>query len=352
MKILFLTPDLNTQAGWGRFAREIIDGFSKKGIENRILILGNNLNPGPLWFLKNILKARKIAKNLDVIHCFDGFPYGMVGALANIGLNKKLVINGVGTWSVLPLYQKKYSGVLSWAYKKANKVLCISNFTCNEISKKIGKINSQVINLGIDPKKFGNCPFVLLKNKEPIILSVGALKFRKGYHISIPAVAKVKEKYPKLKYYIVGNQSNEKYFKQLKTLIEENGLNNNIEFLSGLSDKELNKLYCDCDIFLLTSVNDEHSFEGFGLVYIEANACAKPVIGASGSGAEDAIKDGYNGFLVLQNDVNAAAEAILKILDNPDLHKKMSDNAVQWAEEHIWENTIKKYLEVYEELDK
>lgn len=351
MRILFLTPNLDTKEGWGRFAKEIIDGVSKKGIETDFLILGNNLNPNPFWFLINILKVRYHAKKCDIIHCFDGYPYGIIGALANIGLNRKLVINGVGSWSVLPLYQKRYSKLLSWSYKKADKILCISNFTCNEIQKKIGKINSEVINLGVDLNKFGICP-AKNQNSEKIILGVGALKFRKGYHVSIPAIAKVKEHYPDIKYYIVGNQSNLEYFNKLKTLVEKYGLNNNVEFLRELSDQDLNKLYCDCGLFLLTSVNDGHSFEGFGLVYIEANACAKPVVGATGSGAEDAIKDGYSGFLVPQNDINATSKAILKILDDQELYKKMSKDAIQWAKNHTWENTIKHYIKVYEKLIK
>jgi len=69
--------------------------------------------------------------------------------------------------------------------------------------------------------------------------------------------------------------------------------------LENVSNQELIKLYYQSDLFLLTPIYVEGSkFEGFGLVYLEANACGKPVIGTYGCGAEDAIKDNYSGFLL------------------------------------------------------
>lgn len=351
MKVCFLGGELDTKAGWGRLAKEIIDGVSKKGVDTEVINLGNDISMSFLKMLLLAFKIRKNLKNCDIIHCFDAFPWGVVGTLANIGLNKKMVINGVGTWSVLPLYQKKNAWLVSWAYKKADKVLAISRFTADEIQKKVKLSNIEVITLGVDLEKFKLCP--PKKNAdEKIILSVGALKFRKGYHVSIPAAAEVKKHYPEIKYRIVGDQSGLKYFNELKELIRKNGLEDNVEFLSGLSDRELRDLYCECDLFLLVSVNEEHSFEGFGLAHLEANACGKPAIGTLGCGSEDAIKDGYSGFLIPQNDVKAASEAVLKILGDSKLAGEMGQNSYQWAKANTWEKTAKKYVDVYEKLIK
>ena len=353
MKVCFLGGELDTKAGWGRLAKEIIDGGSKKGVDNEVINLGNDISMSFFKMLLLAFKIRKNLKNCDIIHCFDAFPWGVVGALANIGLNKKMVINGVGTWSVLPLYQKKNAWLVSWAYKKADKVLAISRFTADEIQKKVKLSNIEVIALGVDLEKFKLCPPKSdATGSKKVILSVGALKFRKGYHISIPAAAEVKKHYPEIKYRIVGDQSGLKYFNELKRLVRENGLEDNVEFLSGLSDQELRSLYCECDLFLLVSVNEGHSFEGFGLVHLEANACGKPAIGTLGCGSEDAIKDGYSGFLVPQNDVKATSEAILKILGDSKLAGEMGQNSHSWAKANTWEKTAKKYVDVYEKLIK
>lgn len=351
MKICFIGDNLDTRAGWGRLAKEIIDGVSKKGLETKIINLGNDLSIGPLKMLRLAFKVRKELKGCDIIHCFDGYPWGVIGALASIGLNKKLVINGVGTWSVLPLYQRKNAWLLSWAYKKADKILSISRFTADGIKKKVKLDNIEVATLGVDLGKFGLCPPpVNSASGEKIILSVGALKFRKGYHVSIPAMAEVKKHYPQIKYLIVGDQSGTNYFNELKKLVKENNLEDNVEFLSGLTDKELAELYCRCDLFLLASVNEGHSFEGFGLVYLEANACGRPALGTLGCGAEDAIKDGYSGFLIPQNDVGATAKAVLKILDDEVLARRMGNDSYKWAKENTWDGVVDKYIKAYEKL--
>ncbi len=352
MKVCFLGGNLDTKAGWGRLANEIINGISKGGATVEVINLGNDLSIGFLKMLVLAFKIRKSFKKCDIVHCFDGYPWGIIGAMANIGINKKLVINGVGTWSVLPLYQKKNSKLLSWAYKKADKILAISGFTANEIQKKVKLNNIEVVTLGVNLEKFKLCPPRSNNKDGKVILSVGALKFRKGYHISILALVEVKKYYPKIKYLIAGDQSGVNYFNELKKITEENGLKDNVEFLSGLSDKELRELYCRCDLFLLTSVNEGHSFEGFGLVHLEANACGRPAIGTLNCGSESAIKDGYSGFLVPQNDINSTGEAVLKILNDVRLSDEMEKNSYLWAKSNTWDKTVKKYVDIYEKLVK
>lgn len=353
MKICFLTNTLNIDSGWGRYSSEVVSRMAKqKDIQLVVLteegILKNSFKSLFFVFL-NALKVRKYIEQADVIHCLDAYPYGLIGALANIGLNKKLIINGVGSYSVAPLEQPIKGWLLSWAYQRAAHVPCISSFTEKQILKRIKLKNTQVVNLGIDFNKFQIGDSVKKPDKkEKVILGVGALKKRKGYHISIPAVAEVKKKYPQLKYYIVGHQDNQAYFNELKNLVIKYQFEDNIVFLEGISDQELIKLYHQADLFLLASINIGLHFEGFGLVYLEANACAKSVIGTYNCGAEDVIKDGYNGFLVPQNDIQATAEAILKILDNPSLAQKLGANGKKIAQEMSWDKTVRKYLEIYQ----
>jgi len=358
MKICFLNENLNINAGVGRFGLDIIKGVQnsknfeaivltekkfdnckfEKPILKKSYLLRNFLN-----IFTNVIRARKHIKKCDIVHALDGYPYGVIAALANIGLNKKLIISGIGTYSVLPLDEPIKKWFLRWAYKKADKIICISSFTEKQILKRINLHNTVVINHGVDYNKFqidhrG-------QNKEKIILSVGALKPRKGYHVSFPAIAEVKKKYPGIKYYIVGGKPQKIYTDLVKSL----NLEKNIEFLQDLSDEELIKLYYKSNIFLLTSITiNDNDFEGFGLVYLEAGACGKPVIGAYGSGAEDAIVNGETGILVPQNDVQKTAEAILKLLDDPELANKMGESGKKFAEKMNWKNIVDEYVKIYE----
>ena len=108
-------------------------------------------------------------------------------------------------------------------------------------------------------------------------------------------------------------------------------------------------LYYQADIFLLTPITINDSiFEGFGLVYLEAGACGKPVIGTHDCGAEDAIVDGVTGLLVPQKNIKKTTEAVLKLLDDPNFAKKLGENGKKRARQMSWDNVIKKYIKVYE----
>lgn len=364
MKICFLNQNLDTKAGIGRFSREIVENISRqKDIEAIVLTeerSGYNLGKSILkksYLLRyfpnlfiNAFKVRKYIKQCDIVHAIDGYPYGVIAALANIGLNKKLIINGIGTRSVLPLDKPIKKNLLKWAYKKADKVPCISRFTEKQILKRIKLNNTMVINLGVDYEKFNRnrsryMRIMTQKNADAkLILSVGELKERKGYHISIPAIAEVKKKYKDIRYYIVGGRPLKYYL----DLVKKHKLEKNVKFFQDISDEDLIELYYQADVFLLTPITiDSNNFEGFGLVYLEAGACGKLVIGTYGCGAEDAVVDGVTGLLVPQNDIKKTAEAVLRLLDDPNLAKKLGENGKKRAQQMSWEKVAKKYIEVY-----
>ncbi|TSC96036.1 MAG: group 1 glycosyl transferase [Parcubacteria group bacterium Athens1014_10] len=362
--ILLIAKTLSLDDGQGRYAHGLIRELSKKYkliilsgcLEGAEVLDNSNLEihkipdlyvlnsfAGPfIYFFKTL----KFYFKADFVHILTDLPYYILFSPAVWFKIKPLFITFHGTYGVEHLEKGWKKNILKAACRKAEKIICVSNFTKNEILKRADLKNLMVINNGVDYHKW-QIDYKTAKPSQKIILGVGALKSRKGYHISIPAVAKAKEKYPDLKYYIVGNQGDKNYFQKLKNLIKQNQLENNVIFLEKIFDKDLILLYYQTDLFLLTSVNIGSKFEGFGLVYLEAGACGKPVIGAYGCGAEDAIRDNYNGLLVPQNDIEKTAEAILKILDNQNLAEKMGENGRQRAQEMDWSNLIKEYIKTY-----
>lgn len=341
MKICYLIENTDSKHGGGRYAGDLISAIKNTSCEVVVLEQKSKRLGG---LILDAIKIRKHLKNCDIVHAIDGYPYAIVAAVANIGLNKKLIITVQGTYAVAPLYNFVAGTLLKWAYKRADKIIAISQYTQNEILKKANLSNIEVINPGIDFKKFYKIP---VYSDEKFILSVGALKYRKGYHISIPAFALAKKELPDLKYKIVGSQKDTAYFDELKNLAAKNGVDKDIEFLSGVSDEALSDLYRRAKLFILTSVNENHHFEGFGLVFLEAAAAALPVIGTLGNGIEDAVKNNYNGILAPQNDIEKTAKAITDIIKNENLTKEMSLNSVAWAEDHDWGKVVLKYLKAY-----
>jgi glycosyltransferase involved in cell wall biosynthesis len=122
-------------------------------------------------------------------------------------------------------------------------------------------------------------------------------------------------------------------------------MNNQIKLLGTLSREEVSKEMKDCHVFALAS---EH--ETFGVVYIEALACGKPVIGADNGGAEDIIRED-NGIIAKKKDVEALAKALIKIKDNYEIYDKdkiREKTIFSYSEKVLVEKLKGVYKKVYE----
>lgn len=215
---------------------------------------------------------------------------------------------------------------------------------------KHGLRNTTVINNGLNYGLYKNLQLRSFEERENLVVSVGALKQRKGQHILIEAFAKIAKKYSDARCVIVGAPDDGKYYQLLKNLVAGHGLEEKISFLHGISDKEKNELYSCAKAFSLTSINKDGHYEGFGLVYLEANAHGTPVIGSKKTGADDAILDKKTGFLIEQCNSGELAEQLSVLFSEKEIWNKLSRNSVAWAKEHDWSSVIGQYAKIYETL--
>jgi phosphatidylinositol alpha-1,6-mannosyltransferase len=302
----------------------------------------------PLKFLFTVARILKHSRDIYLVHAWMDFPYSFLAMIIATLLHRPYFVTAVGTYSIKPFNRVPDRWFLKATFGRARKVFCISRFTELEIKRRIVLTNTKIINLGIDYDKFNQVNNLNRGDGGIRLLGVGALKHRKGFHISISALVAVKEKYPDVVYTIIGDQSDNNYFLQLKSLVREKDLEDNVVFLHNISDERLVDCYRSCDLFILTPVNINDNFEGFGLVYLEAGACGKPVIGTSGCGAEDAVIDGVTGLLVPQEDIQATGAAILKILSDNDLAAAMGARGNKFAKSMDWSRVADNYKECYE----
>ncbi len=365
MKILVITNNLNKKNGWGNYSLAIIEQLIKNRIEVVVICSKKNkeysnvkqieILPDPISFKKTyflsffyvlrILLNYKDLKNVDLIHCFVE-PYSFITYLVSKILVVKYFITIHGSYGVKTLQNFFYRFLQIITYKNAQKIICVSNYTKKRLLDYKKLDNLIVINNGVyvnSSKK----QILSIHKKENIIIGVGALKKRKGFDVVIDSIKIVVETIPDVKYYIIGSQIDNNYVIHIKKMIKDLGLNNNI-FLSGrVSDNKLEEFYQKSKIFVLTPVNDGFNFEGFGLVYLEANVYTLPTVGSYDNGGEDAIKDGYNGFLVKANDSKDTAEKIIRLLSDSELYNEMSQNAIKWSHKMMWGNIFEKYMHVY-----
>jgi phosphatidylinositol alpha-1,6-mannosyltransferase len=157
---------------------------------------------------------------------------------------------------------------------------------------------------------------------KKILLTVGRLVGRKGHDTVIKALPRILKQVPDVVYVIVGQGPMEA---KLRELVRENNLTDRAIFTGFVPDGELPDYYRACDLFVMPSreIDSRERVEGFGIVFLEANASGKPVIGGRSGGVNEAIVDGVSGLLVDPLDVKALADAVVGLLLDPDRTRRL-----------------------------
>lgn len=370
MRICFIAKDLTIggAAGYGghkRFAYELITRIAA-AVDGGVLILAeraSGLPPGidcrtgigSVSLFKNYFRFRQAIKDCDVVHALGIWRSGVIGYLLSLGLGKRLVITLEATSAVKHMTRPWRHFLAGLAYRAADRIVAISRFTATEVRRVFPGLEIDIINHGVDLNKFGashQCQpdvFKRLALDRPYILSVGAIKERKGYHLSVQAFAQAARHFPDLHYFIVGYQygPSDPYVQSIKRLVGQLGLEEKIHFLEDIEDDYLQELYQHGKLFILLPHNVADDFEGFGLVFLEAAANGLPSVATWGNGSEDAVIDGETGFLVSQNSIAQAAGAIEKLLGDQVLREKISGQARVFARDSSWDRVVTQYLEAY-----
>lgn len=350
MKIFVLTSETAATSGWGRYSADLLHALSRYGVQADTVTAG--ILPDPLDYRRNFLLApwyawrlRERARACDAIHAFVE-PYACVAYWLALFARKPYYVTAHGTYALLPFSLSLYRRLFHRrAFARAQRIVCVSDYTRRRLAA-FGFDNLSVINNGIafDAFSFGAAP---TSEKEDLILSVGAIKHRKGYHVALEAFARARKDIPTLRYCIVGDRGDAAYVRGLMERACALGVHDAVEFHESVSDEDLRQLYRRARALVLTPVSEGMHFEGFGLVYLEANASGLPVIGTKETGAEDAIRDGETGYLVPQNDVPATAAAIVRILQNPEKSRVIGDAGIAWARGHDWNVIAPHYAALY-----
>lgn len=358
MRICFLNHDLKDNTGAGLFGLQLISRFRQEYPDFHPVVLTTEGSGHP-WestvLYSNIFRLifyfpriRFVFKECDIIHALDGFPYGVIAAVASVGLGKRLVITAVGTGAIQVFRYPVKGFLLRWAYRRADRVIAVSNYTKREILKECPGLDIAVINHAVDANEFSEGGEELSENEKleikklkPYILSVGGWKERKGFEYSFPAFAEIARSFPRMKYVIVG-AANPKL-----RLSEPLGITDRVFYFRGIRRLFLKDLYRNAELFMLLPYDDRGDVEGFGFAFLEAAAAGLPVVGTYDSGAEDAVQHGRNGFLVEPRNIKAAADAILSILSNPELKKNFSRKSLVFAKKMTWERVVSKYTDIY-----
>lgn len=365
MHIGFLTSDLSHKHGWAHYSLSLLQALRQAGVVMTIVAAHNspdveglslhrllpNTQPAGKYSLLRSLRATpdagRVLRDCDLIHATIE-PYAPIGAWLAAG--RPFVVTGHGSYVDLLPHRRWPAGRIYHRALKRSHLACVSHYTATVARQVLPGVATTVIPNGIDPQRFADLPLAGVQKQGPTVLSVGAVKLRKGTLELVRAMATVCQTVPAAQCVIIGSlDAAPGYTEQIVAEINALGLANQVHLLGHVPEATLMAWFGAADVFALPSMNVGRKFEGYGLAHMEASAAGLPVIGTTDCGTEDAIDDGITGLLVSQSAVtDALPGAIIALLTNPQRAAQMGAAGRERARLHTWANVAHRMIAFYE----
>jgi phosphatidylinositol alpha-1,6-mannosyltransferase len=242
-------------------------------------------------------------------------PLALLTKILNPSMKVCVVAHGVEVWHALPNAQGR-------ALHTADLILAVSEYTKGELMKHNGvpAAKIRVFPNTLDPHWKSPRAVNNSECEPPVLLSVSRMNTEdryKGIDSVIRSLPSVVEQVGPIDYRIVGQGDD---MPRLKALAAGLGVSRYVKFLGGVEDSELRKEYQGCSLFIMPSKK-----EGFGIVFLEAMAYGKPVIGGDHGGTPSVIKDQETGLLVDNSDVEGIACNIIMLLKDDLMRKRLGE---------------------------
>ena len=285
----------------------------------------------------------------DVIHCHFG-PNGVLGvSLREVGAIKGAIVTSFHGYDVnISQKTKGYSQL----FKHGDLFTVNTDFTKGRVID-LGCAREKIVKLpvGLDMKKFVFKLRGINAGETVRIITVGRLVEKKGIEYSIKAIDKVIRNHPdwNILYEIAGDGP---LGENLNNCIRKLGLENQVRLLGPCDQNEVRDLYQEAHIFILSSVTSENGDrEGQALVLQEAQAVGLPVLSTLHNGIPEGVLDGESGFLVPERDVDALAERLEYLINNPGIWPKMGRSGRKFVETNYdLENLNDQLVNLYSQL--
>jgi len=290
------------------------------------------------------VRRRSIEAPFDLIDAHFIYPDGLAAVMLGAMLGKPVVISARGSDinqvpkfnTIRPLIRK--------VLRRADALIAVSQ-SLKDVMVDLGCPSEKVtvIGNGVDSVKFSPRPRAEMRLRlglpldRPILLSVGHLTERKGFHVLIDAIGQLRHKQPDVLLCIVGDGV---YRSRLEHQIRRLGVQDHVKLVGARDHSELYMWYSAAEVFCLAS-----SREGWANVLLEAMACGIPTIATRVWGAPEIVVSDAFGILVRRSaaEFTHAAEQALSRQWNHDAIR-------EHAQRHTWENVAQRILRVYSEV--
>jgi glycosyltransferase involved in cell wall biosynthesis len=283
--------------------------------------------------------------DFDIIHAHAVIPAGYAAMLLSKELNVPYVVTVHGSDFFNTIHRsKKLKDQVEEVIKKSSKTITVSDVLKRTGKKALqGRLPIVTVRNGIAAERvIAEAAEIKKIPDEKILLSVANLIERKGIQQVILALKGLLKQHEKVRYLVIGDGL---YRPALESLVDELDLGQYVDFLGQKSHRETMRYMAACDVFVLPSWD-----EAFGVVYIEAMANGKPVIGCVGEGIEDFVMDKESGFLVKPKDINSLGSILEYILEHPGEIAEIGRRAQKHILENFtWEKNAQDMVRIYQE---
>ena len=283
------------------------------------------LLPHP-WMVRRIdAMAGEIGADLVVLD--PALPLGLIGP--SLRLPYDLVLHGAEV--TVPGRLPGSRQTLSWVLRNARHIVAAGGYPAAEAEHAAGRtLPITIIPPGVDTERFhpltdaerlqARLDFDLPADAE-LIVSISRLVPRKGFDTAIRAVASLRRSRPNLVLAIAGGGRDRERLERLAAELDAP-----VRFLGRVSNADLPRLYGCADVYTMACRNRWGGLEqeGFGIVFVEAAACAVPQVAGDSGGAAEAVADGETGIVVNRpDDHREVARAFETLLDDPARRRTM-----------------------------
>jgi glycosyltransferase involved in cell wall biosynthesis len=305
----------------------------------------------PLLFAAGIRKVMTEARRMrpDVLHAHWLLPNGFIAAVASRRLGIPLVISVPGSDAQVARQNPLFRSMARFALRQA-ALLTANSADLRDAVATIGADLSKfdMIIYGVDPNELRPDPTgvaelrarLAIPDDAVVALCVGRMVPKKGFNVLIRALAEPVLCERNLVAVMVGEGDDKAAW---QALAQQLGVGERLRWVGNVPKTAIGVYYNLCDFLAMPSVS--RPADGLNVCVLDAMSCGKPVVASTVAGNPLAVVDGVTGLLVAEQEPAALAEAIARLLDDPELRQRMGAASRARIEQELgWPHLARRYL--------
>lgn len=291
-----------------------------------------------IWTVWRVCREKKV----DILHVHWPFPHGLMSILPACLSGVKVISSCHSAEIALAAQSKVSTRILAACLRRSDGVTANSSHTAGLIKKTSG-VDAEIIPYGatVRIESIPSPP----PEQVPLLLFSGRLIERKGVPFLLEAMPLILAR-QKVRLVITGDGHCRDQWEDLSRHFQ---IEDHVEFAGFVSNERLSELFRSCTVYVHPAIYDDRGdTEGLGVVLIEALRNRKPVVASRVGGIPDVIKHESTGLLVPEKDPKALASAVVRLLENPELARRLGEAGCAYASRYFdWESITDRLEALY-----